>query len=135
MDSHLNSRLATSPCALVQWTVLLPLSSAREKMPKMTGLRGFKAAVVVPLASMLLVLGAGCGDSDDQARCVSGDAEEAPEYVGLDVADARELARKDGVTFRIVGEDGECHNATLDIRGNRVSAYVDDGRVVAARRY
>jgi ABC-type glycerol-3-phosphate transport system substrate-binding protein len=99
------------------------------------------------LAVLLLValpVMAACGSDDDAADattpaagsgepCLAPDQETpAPEYVGLDEEAATALAEENGLTLRVVGEDGECSAITMDLRDDRVNVEIVDGEVVAA---
>ncbi|MDW3214746.1 MAG: hypothetical protein R8G01_12150 [Ilumatobacteraceae bacterium] len=99
-------------------------------------------------ASVLLVPSACGSDDDSPAPGVSSDVSDpvdgaapcltaeqgdpAPDYVGLDEAEAQELANSEGLTMRVVGRDGECDAITLDLRDDRVNVDLVDGVVVAA---
>jgi hypothetical protein len=105
------------------------------------------------LAVLLLVaalpFAAGCGGDDDDAAtttspaaglpttggepCIAeGQENPAPEYVGLTLEDAEALAEENGLTLRVVGEDGECFAITMDLRDDRVNVELADGVVIAA---
>lgn len=53
------------------------------------------------------------------------------EYTGLTIEAAQELARENGVMFRIVQEDGEYYAVTMDYRPGRINAVVEDGIIVS----
>ncbi|HEX6420658.1 MAG TPA: hypothetical protein VFZ77_19305 [Acidimicrobiales bacterium] len=54
-------------------------------------------------------------------------------YVGLAVAEAEERAAADGLTTRVVGQDGVDLVITMDLRPDRLDLVVFDGVVVAAQ--
>ena len=56
----------------------------------------------------------------------------AKPYLGLTVEEAKALARTDGKTIRIVGQDGMDNAITRDLRPDRVNLTVYDDRVLAA---
>ncbi|MGA9278649.1 hypothetical protein [Ilumatobacter sp.] len=98
-------------------------------------------ASIVCAASLSMVA---CGSDDDTAAvstpaaepCIAAtQGEPAPEYVGLDEADAQAAADSDGLDLRVVGEDGECFAITMDVREDRVNIELVDGVVVAAARF
>jgi hypothetical protein len=106
-----------------------------------------------PLLTLLfaaLPLVAACGDDDQSTAatttapaaslpgaggqpCIAeGQENPTPEYVGLSLEDAEALAEENGLTLRVVGEDGECFPITMDLRDDRVNVELADGTVVAA---
>ncbi|MCI4664695.1 MAG: hypothetical protein MRY74_08230 [Neomegalonema sp.] len=56
----------------------------------------------------------------------------AARYVGLTVADARALAKKSAVPFRVVMRDGKHLIVTRDYRPGRINAAVEKGVVTSA---
>jgi hypothetical protein len=56
----------------------------------------------------------------------------APEYVGLTLSRATELATTNGLRIRIVGLDGRCLPIRADADSGRLSVYLESDRVVAA---
>jgi hypothetical protein len=80
---------------------------------------------------------AACGSSDDDlpgdAVCIpEGSENPATECVGLEEADAVDLAAEQGLELREVGRDGECFPTTMDYREDRVNVEYVDGVVVGA---
>lgn len=64
-----------------------------------------------------------------------GDGPAAEGYQGLTLAEAEARAVSQGDQVRVLGRDGECVDATADLRKDRVSVYLEDGEVVRARRF
>jgi hypothetical protein len=103
------------------------------------------AVSVVVLAPFAV---AACGSDDDasdtteaSASTVAGDeaggsclgAGDAIEgYVGLTEEEAAAKAEEDGLQLRVVGIDGACQPATMDLRDDRVNVDLVDGVVVGA---
>lgn len=56
----------------------------------------------------------------------------ADEYLGLTVEQAKVLASTRNFEVRTVGSDGDCFATTADLKFNRVSLYLTEGRVTAA---
>lgn len=54
-------------------------------------------------------------------------------YDGLTVSEAEAYAAGQGYVVRVLGEDGQCFDATADQRGDRVNVVVEDGRVVRTK--
>lgn len=55
------------------------------------------------------------------------------EYNGMTVAEV--VAAGDVDVVRVVGRDGSCLDVTSDLRDDRLSVYLEDGKVAQARRY
>ncbi|PID70653.1 hypothetical protein CSB37_01035 [bacterium DOLZORAL124_38_8] len=55
----------------------------------------------------------------------------AAEYVGLTEAKAIELAKKNGVAFRVIERDGNPLPTTADLQPGRINAVVEKGEVIA----
>jgi hypothetical protein len=107
-------------------------------------LAALSIVVLAPLA-----LGA-CGSDDDTSdtttasdtsaggaasgSCV-GAGDSVDGYVGLTEEEATTKAETDGLTIRVVGIDGECQAATMDLRDDRVNIDLVDGVVVGAAIY
>jgi DNA polymerase II large subunit len=62
---------------------------------------------------------------------MSGDTNQAEDYIGLTVAEAEALATANDEPFRVVERDGEMLPTTRDYRPGRINATVEDGTVVA----
>ncbi|HVQ87845.1 MAG TPA: hypothetical protein VMT88_06650 [Actinomycetes bacterium] len=96
-------------------------------------------------AVALIVVVSGCGSdspnepaqplpsgaaSVTEAPCGTPDHDDAAaKYVGLTLPQAKQLAKKNDQTVRIIGKDGECFPITMDLRTNRVNLYLEDGIV------
>lgn len=59
-------------------------------------------------------------------------ASPAPEYVGLTLIKATELAKKSGVPILVVAKDGDCLGTSADLQVGRVDVIVLDGVVEMA---
>ena len=55
------------------------------------------------------------------------------QYIGLTTAQARELARSSGVSFRVIKIDGERLAVTLDFVCGRINAELEDGLVSSVK--
>lgn len=64
-----------------------------------------------------------------------GPGEELPEYRGISVDQANQLAEDEGLAVREVGRDGECFAVTDDLRDDRVNIEVVADMVIAAAIY
>ncbi len=71
--------------------------------------------------------------------CASRDVESVqytyglrPDLLGLTSADVRQEAREQQNRLRVLGENGDCADRTLDLRDDRVNVYLRDERVVWA---
>lgn len=53
------------------------------------------------------------------------------DFIGLTVEQAADLAKENGVSFRVVKEDGKYLAVTMDYRPGRINAEVEDGKVTA----
>ena len=56
-------------------------------------------------------------------------------YEGRSESDARDLARRRGVTLRVVGADGVCTTQEADLQVDRVNVYLESGVVREAQAY
>ena len=54
------------------------------------------------------------------------------EWVGLSIKDAIEKAKNDGLTHRIVEENGVSYMVTMDLKGDRINFRVSNNNVTAA---
>ncbi len=94
------------------------------------------------IITLLLValVAAACASGDDElpgeAVCIPAETENpAPEYLGLDEAEANALAEEQELDIREVGRDGECFPTTMDYREDRINVEYVDGIVVGAARF
>ena len=77
----------------------------------------------------------GEGDEMPAPVCLGTDQPERPEYRGIAVDAAIDLAADQGLDVREVGRDGECFPVTDDLRDDRVNIEVVGDMVVAAAIY
>ena len=54
------------------------------------------------------------------------------QFIGLSLADAKNLAKQQDLTTRLAGKDGDCYALTMDYRTDRVNFYVENGVVTVA---
>lgn len=86
---------------------------------------------------------AGGNDQTPTPQCIDEQDDLIPEYVGLSVEEAEELAAEDSFTVREVGRftsgddgpEGECFMVTMDLREDRVNIEILDDEVIAAAIY
>lgn len=55
-------------------------------------------------------------------------------FVGISKDEAEKLAKSRGLLFRVVKEDGKYLPITKDLRANRISATVENGKIVSTKR-
>jgi hypothetical protein len=95
-----------------------------------------KLSILLALAVALVACGSGDGAETElpgEPVCIpEGTETPAPEYLGLDAAEAADLAEEQGLVLREVGSDGECLAITMDLRDDRINVEYVDGIVVGA---
>ncbi|HEU4895665.1 MAG TPA: hypothetical protein VFT85_07485 [Acidimicrobiia bacterium] len=98
-----------------------------------------KLSILTVLAVSLVACGSGdSGDAElpGEPVCIpEGTETPAPEYLGLNEAEAADLAEEQGLQLREVGRDGECLAITMDLRDDRINVEYVDGIVVGAATF
>lgn len=70
-----------------------------------------------------------------EPACISDTFPSEPDFVGLDLTAAEELASQRGLQVREVGRDGECFVVTEDLRQDRINLEFTGDKVIAAAIY
>jgi hypothetical protein len=98
-----------------------------------------KLSILLALAIAVVACGSDEGGDielpGDPVCIPEGTETPAPEYLGLDEAQAAELAEEQGLVMREVGRDGECLAITMDLRDDRINVEYVDGIVVGAATF
>lgn len=72
-----------------------------------------------------------CMDDEVASSSENENAEiSVPDYIGLTVEEAQELAEQQGTSFRVVEQDGQALPATMDWRPGRINASVENNIVI-----